>query len=520
MNLVLSKNAIPPWHSVQNLHTRGYCFLPDGQLLAGLAFAQYISQHIDTFFLPQNIACLSGQWCIVVQCQSEIKVISDITRTYPIFFHTQLQIVSDEFGTLSPAEVPIQVSPLSAEMYSVLGYTLDWYTLHSYIVQVPPASIASISADGLKHETYFVLETTPAKPDQDRETELTEILMHMGRQMVKFLNGRQAVVPLSGGFDSRLLALLLHIQNYKHVVTFTYGHPEHAEVSVSREIASRLGYEWHFVDYSQSDINQVFHTPQFLAYLHHMSEGTSMPYLQEYFAVKYLKEHDLVKADAVFIPGHSGDTFAGSHFYQENEASYKLNNIADYILQNNQLTNIGAKLLAGYVHDFVNQKYECAPWRKVYYWDSFERQCNFIVPSTRVFSFFGYQYFLPFWNTQLVRHFCTYTYAQLYRKKIYNKVLRQSFFGPAGILFPSDTDISVDALNRKARMMSIKRYLPDFVLSHKKKKTDWMLYRKFTAPMLADLKKMKGSCTHFYLTYNVIISKWFLYLKTGKLYKS
>ena len=51
----------------------------------------------------------------------------------------------------------------------------------------------------------------------------------------------------------------------------------------------------------------------------YVSGLSSMFFMQEYFAVKYLKESHIIPDDSVFIPGFSGDVLAGSHLSMRNE---------------------------------------------------------------------------------------------------------------------------------------------------------------------------------------------------------
>ena len=60
----------------------------------------------------------------------------------------------------------------------------------------------------------------------------------------------QIVVPLSGGYDSRLVLAGLVAAGYRDLVTFTYGQPGSGEVRVSQRTAAALGVPWHGVAYT------------------------------------------------------------------------------------------------------------------------------------------------------------------------------------------------------------------------------------------------------------------------------
>src|SRR5690606_7417167 len=105
---------------------------------------------------------------------------------------------------------------------------------------------------------------------------------------------------------------LLKNAGYEKVICFTYGRPNR-ESELSQMVAEKLGYQWIFVDYRKIDIKGYLHDPVFQDYYRYAGNNYTMPYLQEYFAVKYLKDNKLVPDDSVFIPGHGGDFLAGGH---------------------------------------------------------------------------------------------------------------------------------------------------------------------------------------------------------------
>ena len=79
-----------------------------------------------------------------------------------------------------------------------------------------------------------------SKNDDVLISELDEIYNNATKKMIKYLNGRQAVIPLSGGNDSRLIAYYLTKNNYKNVVAYTYGSKENSEIEISRRVAEFL----------------------------------------------------------------------------------------------------------------------------------------------------------------------------------------------------------------------------------------------------------------------------------------
>lgn len=516
VHIQLIARHMPAWHRCENVYTRGYCFTPDGSLLKGQSLANFIHENFQHFFMQNLWFTLSGQWSVIVNLKLECVVVSDVTRTYPLFYHSAKKVLTDSYTHATMPENLWVNDEVAAQMFVALGYTLGYKTLNKDVWQVPAASVAIISADDIKFSRYFTFPGKNKTPDNLAKSLLAQHLHRIGAEMRIILAQRQAVVPLSGGFDSRLIALLLALQGHTQVVAFTYGRKTNAEIEVSEKVAKTLGFKWYYVNYEDFSTHEILHSAEFQNYLEYMSQGTSMPYLQEYFAVKYLHEKQLIEPDAVFIPGHSGDFIGGSHFYLEHETDYARLNFSDYIIQNHKLSSYNCKNFKIFLKNFKSETRELEKWQQLFMWDMLERQAKFVVPSARVFGYFGYEYILPLWDTKLVELCMSFSYSQLYAKRIYDEVLRDEFFIPHQLLFQNETQSKTSVLKRKAKRMKWKKFVPDFILSGRKFSTDWMHYHEFTRPMLRELRQRYCTLGKYFLTYNAIISYWFVKTKSAK----
>ena len=107
---------------------------------------------------------------------------------------------------------------------------------------------------------------------------------------------------------------MLKKHQYKNVICFTYGNKNSFEIENSKKVAKALGFKWFFIEYNSKLIEGYLNTNEFKEYAHFAGKLSSMPYLQEYFAVKYLQKEKIISDDAIFIPGFAGDLLGGSQF--------------------------------------------------------------------------------------------------------------------------------------------------------------------------------------------------------------
>ena len=91
------------------------------------------------------------------------------------------------------------------------------YTYHNYFLQ------------GEK-EKDIVLATT----------KLLNVFDIISDRLIRSLQGKTAIIPLSGGYDSRLIAVMLKNKGLKDVICFTYGRKGNPEVEISEKVAKLL----------------------------------------------------------------------------------------------------------------------------------------------------------------------------------------------------------------------------------------------------------------------------------------
>jgi len=139
-----------------------------------------------------------------------------------------------------------------------------------------------------------------------------QVLIRIFNRLIEIANGRAIVVPLSGGYDSRLIVLMLKRLGYENIITFTYGRPGNKESEVSRKVAELLGLQWEFVPYSNEDWYRWYNSSERKDYSKLAGNSCSLPHIQDWPAVWQLKNKNLIPGDCIFVPGHSGDLPAGS----------------------------------------------------------------------------------------------------------------------------------------------------------------------------------------------------------------
>ena len=185
-----------------------------------------------------------------------------------------------------------------------LGYVIGDRTLNAQARRVPAGAVVCYGAD------HHVRTTTVAKLPFTAErwaTPVPELAMQMGEILTGALRrgvaaARPGLIPLSGGLDSRVLAVLaarLHLD----CRAVSFGTARNRDAIIARRVADALGIPHSIVPVPADAI--AVYLPRHLRLIEGNTDATS----GYWFALV-----DAVGADAPWIlPGHLGDAASGAH---------------------------------------------------------------------------------------------------------------------------------------------------------------------------------------------------------------
>ena len=227
-------------------------------------------------------------------------------------------------------------------------------------------------------------------------------------RLVESVEGRTIVLPLSGGLDSRLLALELRRTGYDRIITFTYGVAGNHEARVAAAIAASLELPWIEVVYTMAAWRAAFRDPTYAAYARYADGLASLPHIQDWLAVRELRDRGSVPADAVFVPGHNGGFLFGENgslhrlrrpTFRDLVANIERVHYHNVAIGDPELRSaIRARLVASLESD--RPPYDESWTSRYERWEWEERNAKFMVNSVRVYEFWGYDWRMPLWDVE------------------------------------------------------------------------------------------------------------------------
>lgn len=365
---------------------------------------------------------LTGFYALIKHEDDSVFAAVDHIRSRPLFY----AVTKEGFYLSDTAEwVRQQVNDTVMDEYAkaefqLTGYVTGQDTLYKTVKQLQAGECLVYAGNELEVERYYSFDHS--EPEQYDEKALLDELDAVAKEsiqrLINYANGRQIVIPLSGGYDSRLIVSLLKEACYENIFTFTYGVKGNKEAGYSRIVADSLGLKWHFVEYTEALWQAAWQTEERKRYQLEGSNWTSLAHMQDWLAVKIMKEQGVLEKNAVFAPGHSGDMVAGSHIpgfvFEDLTAKYTKEGLVKHLFFKHYCLakRSNVPVLSGKFKDRIEQSLvlrdtyspqEFANECERYNWQN--RQAKYIVNSVQVYEFFGFDWWLPLWDKDFVGFF-------------------------------------------------------------------------------------------------------------------
>lgn len=380
-----------------------------------------IRQLGDTESIIKFLKQINGFFSIVKTNGNSGWMAVDRIRSLPLFYgqYEGKLFISDDARWVREHVHDNEMDPIAREEFLACGYVTGSDTLFPNVKQVQAGKVVFFKtginkAVNLKHHRYYRHNHGNFFEDDEKtiHQKYQQTLISSFERLISFANGRPLIVPLSGGYDSRLIVMMLKQLGYSDVIAFSYGKKGNKEAEISQEVSKRLNVRWEYVPYSR-DFWQHWNKRPELKYYFQFADGlSSLPHIQNW-AIQILKEESRIPKDAIVIPGHSAGSIAGEKsvncidIYREFTTEdrlvsaiinyhYSLNNWRkkskdlDSIFRGRVRSSLGA-LEQYYDHSSAFES-----------WDMSERQAKFIVNSVRIYDYLDFEWWLPYWDKEYV----------------------------------------------------------------------------------------------------------------------
>jgi len=394
-----------------------------GTLLNTQEIAQRFRQAQSKAAIAEQLNQLNGFFSLIWVGPWGTVAAVDQVRSRPLFIGSkedQIIITDDaelarEFANVSERNVE------NTEEFRLTGYVTGRNTLFDQVKQLQAGEcvIVGESMEWIRYYRYIptansTLDATQLMAGVRKCTEAA-----IGR-LIEYANGRQIVIPLSGGYDSRSIALLLHQFQYPNIVTFSFGRPDCAEARISRLVAKTLGLPWHFVSYSNKQWQMWIKTEQFKHYVQKIHSHVSVPTIQAWPAAWQLLTDKVFAQDCIVVPGHTvvpvyiGNFFAKEPVSVSNPIEWVTSTIVNHYYHLRPLSKTQRlkwqKNLNTQIATMIGNSTSRLPASLLEEWKWQEIEAKYIVNSNRYYDSFGLDWWMPLWDKEVTDFWATVPY--------------------------------------------------------------------------------------------------------------
>lgn len=433
INYCFSFDRGKPWVELNNGYFSGNAFIGNDFLTDSAIREKF--EHLNTVEkIKEFVSKLNGSFAITVVLDGAVVLIVDRERTIPLYYEIKDDVVT-VYNHISLDT--IKSHGLNHAAFKELDDSLfvsGRKNLAQNIHGVMAGELLEFTRGGeMISHSYYVLgsKTIKYKSTEEIYKTIDEQFIQTTRRLIRYLNGRCAVIPLSGGHDSRLLLYYLKLLGYENVFTYTYGPKNNFEAETSHRVAEFLNVEWLFVEYKPKELRSLLNRG-FYELMDYYSNGTSSVCIQDWYAVNFLYTNHCIPKDSVFVPGHSFDCVAGSFIlpkYVKQNVIRRDELVKDIIwkhysegkrnLSKQEYQYYSELICSSLPKDMPEQISSEEAFKLYQYYNIRERQAKYICTSVKTYEYYGYDWYLPLWDTEIVDLWESLPIKEKYNRKLF-----------------------------------------------------------------------------------------------------
>ncbi|MFT6601871.1 MAG: asparagine synthase (glutamine-hydrolyzing) [Dokdonia donghaensis] len=456
--ILLDNNYGFKWKVKNKLYYKGYIYF-DGAILT-LDQLELLLSSIKSFRqFNELLKSFNGSFSLIYETSNSLWTAVDHTRTFPLFYcivDDSIVITDNTYNTIF---LDFSKSDITKKQLLGMRYVLGKNTILENVYQIRAGESLMYNGEVITntYHDFTVAEEDVFSNCDELSSKFLNITSTSIKRLLKGVNNRTLVIPLSGGYDSRFILSLIFRENYENVICYTYGSKDDEDVQISKKVAKEFGYKWLLLEPSNIEIADNYrNSEEFAKFVEYCYNNVSLIVLQDFFYVKQLKEKQLVPDDAIFIPGHSGDFLVGNHLYKDDKKNNAKNKFVSEIIKRHHV-------LREFISDdsIKNVLEEYFEDNKLYYslidnYNYKERQSKYIVNSLRIYEFFGYEHRMLLWDLDLSNFFKKMPFDLKFGSKFYREEIFTQLFHDLNVAFvPKSKSSSIKDLRG-----IIKPYLP------------------------------------------------------------
>ncbi len=388
----------------------------------------------------------------IILSENKVQIFSDPACSIPLFYcidKQRLLLTDNVLRISSYGKKRSSLEELS--LFLMSGYMQGNQTLFDNIHTLVPGEVVSFFKKDKNIDNQASLYFSPVSNEVGLDPldlsvfiqQTKDLFLELFQKLYPFLKNRKIIVPLSGGYDSRLVLCYLKELGLENVLCYTYDSENSFDTLISKKVAKVLGYPWVFIPYNNQIWQEIYSSGDFLSWYNAVFNYTSIPHLQDFPALWEMNKNKTYDfKDSVFMTGHSGDIFGGSLY----EPKYKTLNFKTTL---NKQPSFIAEVL--FEHLYWHWRMDSGIRRKVKkvviekvreasasfashhsvaafmeHW-RWVNKSKYLMISMKNYQFYEGAFINVFWNQKIVEHFFSLPWQNRFKDNFFHKFVFSVF---------------------------------------------------------------------------------------------
>ena len=404
---------------------------------------------------------LRGEFGLYLVNDDICLAVTDHICSYPISYTLQqenLIFFSNDISLHQSGSLELSLENLC--VFQAAGYTIGSDTLYSNATRIEPGTCVYGTLGSSFNSEVRLFATCNSFPSsltrrKVMESEMLEATISAFERSLQGCDKRPIAIPLSAGFDSRLILSLAKLVGRDQIITYSYGSTGNYEAAIAKKLANHCGVPWYFVKTSPAIFREYTQTQEFLSYRASVSDGISIPIYHDLYVTKCLLEQGVIDQNCIIINGNSGDYISGGHIPKsilnnENISAHEfafLFREKHFNLWPSYNDNKNDDLILSRIISNINDLREQGESDNAQIWEKLEfdnRQIKNVVKRQKIYDWFDLEWRLPLWDHDYINFWAQVSLTQKRGQSLYQATLTKKNYHQIwqGIPFNEDAFVS------------------------------------------------------------------------------
>ena len=454
----------------------------------------------DIFSFNKILKKLDGNFAIIINDNDSLFAAVDRISSYPLIYSIRKNVLylSDN-GIILKKIMKLKNHDLDYKVstaFAMSGYTIDRNTIYNDVKNLCAGEYLLFKRNKIVVDYFFKWRPwRKYKEENFNSNKLSKINENIILKLISSCKGRQIIVPLSAGWDSRFIVSGLKYFNYKKVICVTYGKKNSTDMNLASKISKSLKYPWIPIVYNKSEIRKTYKSKKYQKYKRYCDNLNSIYFMGEYYMLEAIRKNSLIENDAIIVNGQSGDFISGNHIPHKitNNTSSLYLVLQEYILKHNKywgvlITKKKKDIIFSLLKDQINHLLEGKKEKKLNMYGLYEalefynRQVKYVINGVRNYEFFNFDWRMPLWDFEYLKYWEKAPYKAKLNQSLYKYSISKSNW--AGVW----QDMEVNPKARIPNGLEFIRYFFKIIFFFLGKEKWYKFERKYLEYFIDDLK--------------------------------